>query len=47
MTDFKKVFYGLCLSHIESYVRERYGSKSLRIFNVILEKSQLEQKQVN
>lgn len=44
--DFKKSLTNLCLAHIESYIRERYESKSLRIFRVILEKSKLEQKQI-
>lgn len=44
--DFKKFVHNLCVSHIESVIRERYGSKSLRIFKVIMDKSQLEQKQI-
>lgn len=44
--DFEKALTNLCLSHIESYVREKYDSKSLRIFRVILDKSKLEQKQI-
>jgi DNA-directed RNA polymerase III subunit RPC3 len=34
------------VAHVESYVRERYDSRSLRIFRVILDKSKLEQKQI-
>ncbi|CAF0854545.1 unnamed protein product [Brachionus calyciflorus] len=44
--DFKKALHNICVSHIESVVRERYGSKSLRIFRVIMDKYQLEQKQI-
>lgn len=44
--DFKRALSCLCLAHIESYVRERYDSRSLRIFRVILDKSKLEQKQI-
>ena len=44
--DYRKSLHHLCLAHIESYVKEKYDSKSLRIFKVILEKSQLEQKQI-
>ncbi|KAK7116199.1 DNA-directed RNA polymerase III subunit RPC3-like [Littorina saxatilis] len=33
----------LCTAHIESVVEERFGSKSLRIFRVILMKRQVEQ----
>ncbi|PVD20106.1 hypothetical protein C0Q70_20600 [Pomacea canaliculata] len=36
----------LCKAHIESVVLERFGSKSLRIFRVILLKKQVEQSQI-
>ncbi|CAI9717057.1 DNA-directed RNA polymerase III subunit RPC3-like [Octopus vulgaris] len=36
----------LCKSHIESVVQERFGSKSLRIFRILLLKQHLEQKQI-
>ncbi|XP_053405654.1 DNA-directed RNA polymerase III subunit RPC3-like [Mercenaria mercenaria] len=36
----------LCKSHLESVVQERFGSKSLRIFRVLLLKQHLEQKQI-
>ncbi len=44
--DFRRALTHLCVAHVESYVRERYDSRSLRIFRVILDKSKLEQKQV-
>jgi DNA-directed RNA polymerase III subunit RPC3 len=44
--DFKKASYWLSIAHIESYIRERHGSRSLRLFKVIMEKNQLEQKQI-
>ncbi|ESP00552.1 hypothetical protein LOTGIDRAFT_157828 [Lottia gigantea] len=36
----------LCQSHVESVVQERFGSKCLRIFRVLLLKRHLEQKQI-
>ncbi|KAJ8311778.1 hypothetical protein KUTeg_010672, partial [Tegillarca granosa] len=36
----------LATSHIESVVQERFGSKSLRIFKLLLMKKHLEQKQI-
>ncbi|GAB1604715.1 DNA-directed RNA polymerase III subunit RPC3-like [Argonauta hians] len=36
----------LCKSHIESVVQERFGSKSLRIFRILMLKQHLEQKQI-
>lgn len=31
---------------MESYVREKYGSRCLRIFKIVMEKVQIEQQQV-
>ncbi|XP_060596716.1 DNA-directed RNA polymerase III subunit RPC3-like [Ruditapes philippinarum] len=36
----------ICKAHLESVVQERFGSKSLRIFRVLLLKQHLEQKQI-
>lgn len=44
--DFKRASSLLCHAHIESYVRERFGSRGLRIFNVVMEKVQVEEKQI-
>lgn len=41
-----KSLTALCKSHIESVVQERFGSKSLRIFRILLVKKHLEQKQI-
>lgn len=44
--EFKQAITNLCLANIESFIRERYCSKSLRLFKIILEKQQLEQQQI-
>ncbi|KAK6179368.1 hypothetical protein SNE40_011749 [Patella caerulea] len=41
-----KVLKSLCQAHIESFVQERFGSKCLRIFRVLILKKHLEQKQI-
>lgn len=41
-----KSLTALCKSHIESVIQERFGSKSLRIFRILLLKRHLEQKQI-
>ncbi|KAJ8304701.1 hypothetical protein KUTeg_018284, partial [Tegillarca granosa] len=41
-----KALTKLATSHIESVVQERFGSKSLRIFKLLLMKKHLEQKQI-
>lgn len=41
-----KALSALCKAHLESVVQERFGSKSLRIFKVLLLKKHLEQKQI-
>ncbi|XP_041373879.1 DNA-directed RNA polymerase III subunit RPC3-like isoform X2 [Gigantopelta aegis] len=41
-----KVLTALCTAHVESVVQERFGSKCLRIFRVLLLKKQIEQKQI-
>ena len=45
-TDYKSCAQQLCQATIEGVVRERFGSKSLRIFRLLLMKKVLEQKQV-
>jgi DNA-directed RNA polymerase III subunit RPC3 len=45
--DIRKAITNLCKAHIESYVREKYGSRCLRIFKIVMEKIQIEQQQVN
>ncbi|CAH1796174.1 unnamed protein product [Owenia fusiformis] len=44
--DYKDALKNLAVAHIECVVRERFGSKSLRIFRLLLMKKQLEQKQI-
>jgi len=46
LEDFKKCSEVLCCSTLECVVRERYGSKALRIFRLLLLKRLLDQKQV-
>ncbi|KAK3585327.1 hypothetical protein CHS0354_040276 [Potamilus streckersoni] len=41
-----KGLISLCKAHVESVVQERFGSKSLRIFRVLLQRKHLEQKQI-
>nr|KAG5703652.1 hypothetical protein BaRGS_002526 [Batillaria attramentaria] len=41
-----QAYEALCKAHIESVVQERFGSKSLRIFRVLLVKKQVEQPQI-
>lgn len=41
-----QAYEALCKAHIESVVQERFGSKSLRIFRVVLVKKQVEQPQI-
>ncbi|KAI0217131.1 DNA-directed RNA polymerase III subunit RPC3 [Lamellibrachia satsuma] len=45
-TDLKRALTTLCKAHIESVVRERFGSKYFRIFKLLMLKKQLEQKQI-
>lgn len=44
--NIKKSMEAMCIQSIESVIRERCGSKSLRIFKLLLLKKHLEQKQV-
>ncbi|WAR00666.1 RPC3-like protein [Mya arenaria] len=46
IVNMMKALETLCQAHIESVVQERFGSKSLRIFRVLLLKKHLEQKQI-
>eukprot|EP00105_Crassostrea_gigas_P025260 XP_011445785.1 PREDICTED: DNA-directed RNA polymerase III subunit RPC3 [Crassostrea gigas] len=46
MTDIYEALAQLVKAHIESVVQERFGSKCLRIFRVLLLKKHLEQKQI-
>ncbi|XP_028399023.1 DNA-directed RNA polymerase III subunit RPC3-like [Dendronephthya gigantea] len=46
VVNIKKSVEAVCLQSIESVIRERCGSKSLRIFNLLRIKRHLEQKQV-
>ncbi|XP_055884180.1 DNA-directed RNA polymerase III subunit RPC3-like [Biomphalaria glabrata] len=41
-----KAIKAICVSHIETIVLERFGSKALRMFRVLLTDKQVEQKQV-
>ena len=45
-TEFQKCAQGLCQATVEGIVRERFGSKCLRVFRLLLLKKVLEQKQV-
>lgn len=47
LPDFKQITELLCRATLESVVRERFGSKPLRIFRLLLLKQLLEQKQVS
>ncbi|KAK2159751.1 hypothetical protein LSH36_147g08032 [Paralvinella palmiformis] len=44
--DFNKCYTTLCKAHIMSVVQERFGSKSSRIYRLLIVKKQLEQKQI-
>jgi len=44
--DFQKALSGLIKAHIQSFLRERYGSNALRIYNMLEERGCLSQKQV-
>jgi len=44
--DFQKALSGLTKAHIQSFLRERYGSNALRIYNMLEERGCLSQKQV-
>ncbi|CAB3981280.1 DNA-directed RNA polymerase III subunit RPC3 [Paramuricea clavata] len=46
VVNIKKSMEAICVQTIESVVRERCGSKSMRIFKLLLLKQHLEQKQV-
>ena len=46
MKDFQKALSGLTKSHIQSFLRERFGSNALRIYNMLEERGCLSQKQV-
>ncbi|XP_052283471.1 DNA-directed RNA polymerase III subunit RPC3-like isoform X2 [Dreissena polymorpha] len=41
-----KAMTTICTAHVESVIQERFGSKSLRIFRVLILKKHLEQKQI-
>ena len=45
-TDYAQCAAGLCQGTVEGIVRERFGSKCLRVFRLLLLKKVLEQKQV-
>ncbi len=45
-SDYRHACELLCTATIESVVRERFGSKALRIFRLLILKKALEQKQV-
>jgi len=44
--DFQKALSALTKAHIQSFLRERYGSNALRIYNMLEERGCLSQKQV-
>ncbi|XP_059179369.1 DNA-directed RNA polymerase III subunit RPC3-like isoform X2 [Physella acuta] len=44
--NFFKAIKAICISHIETIILERFGSKALRMFRVLLTDKQVEQKQV-
>uniref|UniRef100_A0A2C9LPN6 DNA-directed RNA polymerase III subunit RPC3 n=1 Tax=Biomphalaria glabrata TaxID=6526 RepID=A0A2C9LPN6_BIOGL len=44
--NYFKAIKAICVSHIETIVLERFGSKALRMFRVLLTDKQVEQKQV-
>jgi hypothetical protein len=44
--EFQKALSGLTKAHIQSFLRERYGSNALRIYNMFEERGCLSQKQV-
>ncbi|RUS80023.1 hypothetical protein EGW08_012193 [Elysia chlorotica] len=44
--NFSKAVEALCISEIETIVLERFGSKALRMYRVLLAEKQVEQKQV-
>lgn len=45
--DFQKALSALVKAHIQSFLRERYGSNALRIYNMLEERGCLSQKQVS
>ena len=45
-TDYQQCAQGLCQATVEGIVRERFSSKCLRVFRLLLLKRVLEQKQV-
>lgn len=46
LPDFKQCSENLCRATLECVVRERFGSKALRVFRLLLMKKMLDQKQV-
>ena len=46
ISEFQKALSGLTKAHIQSFLRERYGSNALRIYNMLEERGCLSQKQV-
>ena len=46
-SDYKKSSERMCQAVLESVVRERFGSKPLRLFRLLLLKKHLEQKQIS
>jgi DNA-directed RNA polymerase III subunit RPC3 len=44
--DFQKALSALTKAHIQSFLRERYGSNALRIYNMLEERGCLSQKQI-
>ncbi|CAF3626988.1 unnamed protein product [Rotaria sordida] len=46
IVDFQKALSGLTKAHIQSFLRERFGSNALRIYNMLEERGCLSQKQV-
>ncbi|CAF0811980.1 unnamed protein product [Adineta ricciae] len=44
--DFQKALRGLTKAHIQSFLKERYGSNALRIYNMLEERGCLSQKQI-
>ncbi|CAF2358925.1 unnamed protein product [Rotaria sp. Silwood2] len=46
IVDFQKALSGLTKGHIQSFLRERFGSNALRIYNMLEERGCLSQKQI-
>ncbi|CAF0722960.1 unnamed protein product [Rotaria sp. Silwood1] len=46
IVDFQKALSGLTKAHIQSFLRERFGSNALRIYNMLEERGCLSQKQI-